>query len=278
VALSSVLSVWAPTAGMVDVEVNGQPAPMAPLPGRPGWWAAAPVPAGTDYAFRLDGGEPHPDPRSPRQPYGPHGASRTYDHAAHRWGDAGWRGAPVSGAVIYELHVGTFTTEGTLDAAIGRLDYLTELGVTVVELMPLAAFPGEHGWGYDGIGLWAVHEPYGGPDALKRFVNACHGRGLAVFLDVVYNHVGPGNRLGDFGPYFTGAYTTPWGPAVNLDQPGSDEVRSFIVGNALMWLRDYHLDGLRLDAVHAFADRRAVHLLEQLAVAVDALSAACTHW
>jgi maltooligosyltrehalose trehalohydrolase len=248
---------------------------MAPLPGRPGWWAAAaPVPAGTDYAFRLDGGDPRPDPRSPRQPYGPHGASRTYDHAAFSWGDAGWRGVPVSGAVIYELHVGTFTTEGTLDAAIGRLDYLAALGVTVVELMPLAAFPGEHGWGYDGIGLWAVHEPYGGPDALKRFVDACHGRGLAVFLDVVYNHVGPGNHLGEFGPYFTDAYTTPWGPAVNLDQPGSDEVCSFIVGNALMWLRDYHLDGLRLDAVHAFADRRAVHLLEQLAVAVDALSAA----
>ena len=176
--------------------------------------------------------------------------------------------------MIYELHVGTFTPEGTLDAAIGRLDHLTALGVTVVELMPLAAFPGEHGWGYDGIGLWAVHEPYGGPDALKRFVDACHGRGLAVFLDVVYNHVGPGNRLASFGPYFTAAHTTPWGPAVNLDQPGSDEVRSFIVGNALMWLRDYHLDGLRLDAVHAFEDQRAVHLLEELAVAVDALAAA----
>jgi len=275
VTVRSVLNVWAPKAGQVDAEVNGQPAPMAPLPGRPGWWAAAvPVPAGTDYAFRLDGGDPYPDPRSPRQPYGPDGASRTYDHTAYRWGDAAWRGAPVSGAVIYELHIGTFTPEGTLDAAIGRLDYLATLGVTVVELMPVASFPGEHGWGYDGIGLWAVHEPYGGPDALKRFVDACHGRGLAVFLDVVYNHVGPGNKLGSFGPYFTDTYTTPWGPAVNLDQPGSDEVRDFIVGNALMWLRDYHLDGLRLDAVHALQDHRATHLLEQLAVAVDALSAA----
>ncbi len=273
--MSSVLSVWAPAADRVDVEVNDRAAPMVPVPGRAGWWAtAAPVPAGTDYAFRLDGGDPHPDPRSPRQPYGPHGVSRTYDHAAFSWGDAQWRGAPVNGAVIYELHVGTFTAEGTLDAATGRLDHLTELGVTVVELMPLAAFPGAHGWGYDGTGLWAVHEPYGGPDALKRFVDACHGRGLAVFLDVVYNHVGPGNRLGSFGPYFTDVYTTPWGPAVNLDQPGSDEVRDFIIGNALMWLRDYHIDGLRLDAVHALADRRAVHLLEQLAVAVDALSAA----
>jgi maltooligosyltrehalose trehalohydrolase len=227
-----------------------------------------------DYAFRLDGGEPLADPRSPRQPSGPEGASRTYDHGAFTWTDTRWHGVPVGGAVIYELHVGTFTAEGTLDAAIDRLDHLAALGVTLIELMPVASFPGEHGWGYDGIGLWAVHEPYGGPDALKRFVDACHGRGLAVVLDVVYNHVGPGNPLASFGPYFTDVYATPWGPAVNLDQPWSDEVRSFIVGNALMWLRDYHVDGLRLDAVHAFADNRAVHLLEELAVAVDGLAAA----
>jgi maltooligosyltrehalose trehalohydrolase len=270
-----VLSVWAPAAARVDVEVAGQAAPMSPLPGRPGWWAAdADAPPGTDYAFRLDGGAPLADPRSPRQPYGPDGASRTYDHGAFAWTDDRWRGAPVGGAVIYELHVGTFTREGTLDAALGRLDHLLSLGVTVVELMPVAAFPGEQGWGYDGIGLWAVHEPYGGPDALKRFVDACHGRGLAVYLDVVYNHVGPGNRLASFGPYFTDVYATPWGPAVNLDQAGSDEVRSFIVGNALTWLRDYHLDGLRLDAVHALQDHRALHILEELAVAVDGLAAA----
>jgi maltooligosyltrehalose trehalohydrolase len=270
----TVFTVWAPNAGRVGIEAAGQSSPMSALAGRPGWWTAElDAPAGTDYAFRLDGGAPLADPRSPRQPYGPDGASRTYDHAAFAWADDLWRGAPVGGAVIYELHIGTFTAEGTLDAAIGRLDHLVSLGVTVVELMPVAAFPGEHGWGYDGIGLWAVHEPYGGPDALKRFVDACHGRGLAVFLDVVYNHVGPGNRLASFGPYFTDVYTTPWGPAVNLDQAGSDEVRSFIVGNALMWLRDYHLDGLRLDAVHAFQDNRAVHLLEELAVAVDGLAA-----
>jgi malto-oligosyltrehalose trehalohydrolase len=268
-------TVWAPDAGRVDVEVAGRAVPMSPLGGRPGWWTAdADADAGTDYAFRLDGGEPLADPRSPRQPYGPDGASRTYDHGAFGWTDDHWRGEPVGGAVIYELHVGTFTPAGTLDAAIGRLDYLVSLGVTVVELMPVAAFPGEHGWGYDGIGLWAVHEPYGGPDALKRFVDACHGRGLAVFLDVVYNHVGPGNKLASFGPYFTDVYTTPWGPAVNLDQAWSDEVRSFIVDNALMWLRDYHFDGLRLDAVHAFQDHRAVHILEELAVAVDGLATA----
>ncbi|HEX3712349.1 MAG TPA: malto-oligosyltrehalose trehalohydrolase [Trebonia sp.] len=266
---------WAPAASRVDAEVAGQPVPMSPAAGRPGWWTAeAAAPAGTRYAFRLDGGEPLADPRSPRQPDGPQGASQTYDHDAFAWSDAGWRGTPAAGAVIYELHIGTFTPEGTLDAAIERIDHLVALGVTVVELMPVAAFPGDHGWGYDGIGLWAVHEPYGGPDALKRFVDACHQRGLAVFLDVVYNHVGPGNQLASFGPYFTDVYATPWGPAVNLDQQGSDEVRAFIVGNALMWLRDYHLDGLRLDAVHAFQDHRAVHILEELGVAADTFATA----
>ncbi|HEY6495483.1 MAG TPA: alpha-amylase family glycosyl hydrolase, partial [Trebonia sp.] len=268
-------SVWAPQASRVDIELAGRPRPMSPAAGRPGWWTAeAPAPDGTDYAFVLDGGAPLADPRSPRQPYGPDGASRTYDHDAFAWTDDRWRGVPAGGEVIYELHIGTFTPEGTLDAAVGRLDHLLSLGITVVELMPVAAFPGERGWGYDGIGLWAVHESYGGPDALKRFVDACHGRGLGVFLDVVYNHVGPGNKLASFGPYFTDVYTTPWGPAVNLDQSWSDEVRSFIIGNALMWLRDYHLDGLRLDAVHALVDTRALNILEELAVAVDAFAAA----
>jgi malto-oligosyltrehalose trehalohydrolase len=202
-----------------------------------------------------------------------HGPSRRYDHGRFAWTDAGWRGIPLPGAVIYELHVGTFTPAGTFDAAIERLDYLAGLGVDAVELMPVAAFPGQHGWGYDGIALWAVHEPYGGPDGLKRLVDACHARGLAVLLDVVYNHVGIGNRLADFGPYFTDAHSTPWGPAVNLDQAGSDEVRAFVIGNALMWLRDYHIDGLRLDAVHALADHRALPLLEELAAEVDAQAA-----
>jgi maltooligosyltrehalose trehalohydrolase len=267
-------SVWAPAADRVDLEVAGQTQPMTRAAGRAGWWTAeAGAAPGTRYAFRLNGSEPLADPRSLRQPDGPQGASQTYDHDAFQWTDGHWRGTPIGGEVIYELHIGTFTPEGTLDAALGRLDHLLALGVTVIELMPVAAYPGEHGWGYDGIGLWAVHEPYGGPDALKRFVDACHRRGLAVFLDVVYNHVGPGNQLADFGPYFTDVYSTPWGPAVNLDQAGSDEVRSFITGNALMWLRDYHCDGLRLDAVHAFQDHRAVHLLEELSAAVDELAA-----
>ena len=270
----TVFRVWAPEAARVEVDISGQRYPMAPAAG-PGWRAADVAAAGdgTDYGFCLDGGDPLPDPRSPRQPFGVQGASRTYDQSAFAWTDRGWRGGPLHGSVIYELHVGTFTPEGTLDAAIERLGHLGGLGVDTVELMPVAAFPGEHGWGYDGIHLWAVHEPYGGPDALKRFVDACHARRLAVVLDVVYNHVGIGNQLGAFGPYFTEAHVTPWGPAVNLDQPGSDEVRAFLIENALMWLRDYHLDGLRLDAVHAFEDHRAMNFLEQLTAEVQALAA-----
>ncbi len=270
-------SVWAPAAARAEVEVAGQRYPMntGGAGAASGWWSAD-VPgaaAGIDYGFRLDDGALLPDPRSPRQPAGINGPSRTYDHTAFTWSDRSWRGGPLHGSVIYELHVGTFTPEGTFDAAVGRLDHLRRLGVHTVELMPVAAFPGRHGWGYDGINLWAVHEPYGGPDGLKRFVDACHARGLAVILDVVYNHVGVGNRLGDFGPYFTIAHVTPWGPAVNLDQPGSDEVRAFLIGNALMWLRDYHLDGLRLDAVHALEDHRALNFLEELAAQVLALAA-----
>ncbi|HEY1622895.1 MAG TPA: malto-oligosyltrehalose trehalohydrolase [Streptosporangiaceae bacterium] len=258
--------VWAPAAATVEVETNGRRQPMT----RAGeWWHADA--GGTDYAFRIDGGDPLPDPRSLRQPTGVTGPSRVYDHDEFRWTDDGWPGSTVYGSVIYELHIGTFTADGTFDAAIAKLGYLAGLGVTAVELMPVATFPGQHGWGYDGINLWAVHEPYGGPDGLKRFVDAAHAHGLAVVLDVVYNHVGIGNRLADFGPYFTSAHTTPWGPAVNLDQRGSDEVRAFLIGNALMWLREFHIDGLRLDAVHAMQDDRALPFLEELANAARGL-------
>jgi len=272
--------VWAPAVGRAEVEVEGQRYPMSreagpPYRDWPGWWSAeAPgAAAGTDYGFRLDDGELLPDPRSLRQPFGIRGLSRTYDHSAFGWTDRRWRGGPLHGSVLYELHVGTFTPEGTFEAAIGRLDHLRDLGVHTVELMPVATFPGRRGWGYDGVNLWAVYEPYGGPDGLKRFVDACHARGLAVLLDVVYNHIGAGNQLNAFGPYLTDAHVTPWGPAVNLDQPGSDEVRAFLIGNALMWLRDFHLDGLRLDAVHALEDHRALHFLEELAAEVQALAA-----
>ena len=269
------LEVWAPYADTVDAEVGDDRLPMEQSP-RPGWWHVVVPDAGhgNDYAFRINGGEPRPDPRSKWQPLGVHGPSRLYDHARFDWTDDEWRGVPLAGAVLYELHVGTFTTEGTFDAAIERLDHLVDLGIDAVEVLPVASYDGPHGWGYDGVALYAVHEPYGGPDAFKRFVDACHARNLGVVLDCVYNHLGPsGNYLGEFGPYFTDAYQTPWGAALNYSREFSDEVRRWVFDNALMWLRDFHVDGLRLDAVHEIIDTRATHLLEELVTEVDALAA-----
>jgi maltooligosyltrehalose trehalohydrolase len=268
-------SVWAPQARELAVMTvsPAQQHPMRPEPG--GWWTADLPDAGhgTDYAFAVDGGDPLPDPRSLWQPNGVNGASRVYDHARHTWGDPHWRGLALPGAVLYELHVGTFTAEGTFDAAIARLDHLAELGIDAVELLPCNGYDGRHGWGYDGVDLYAVHQPYGGPDGLKRFVDACHQRGIGVVMDVVYNHLGPaGNHLARFGPYFTDTHATPWGTAVNLDDAYSDEVRRFLIDNALMWLRDYRCDGLRLDAIHELRDDRAIHFLEQLAVEAEALA------
>jgi len=230
---------------------------------------------GADYGFLIDEDpKVYPDPRSQWQPDGVHARSRLYNQNAFRWDDAGFAPAPLDRAIIYELHIGTFTQEGTLDSAIERFDQLVDLGVTHIELMPVASFSGGYGWGYDGVALFSVHEPYGGPDALKRLVNAAHQKGLAVLLDVVYNHFGPvGNYTGKFGPYLTDAHQTPWGGAVNLEGPGSNQVRRFFCDNALMWAQDYHLDGLRLDAVHAFVDRSAIHFLEQLSAEVEALGA-----
>jgi maltooligosyltrehalose trehalohydrolase len=266
------IAVWAPRASRVELAIGDR---LHPMTRTEGWWSAPiDLPAGTDYGFVLDGAAPLPDPRSPFQPHGVHGRSRAVDHGAYRWRDGGFQPRPLAEAVMYEMHVGTFSPEGTFDGAIERLDHLTDLGVTHVEVMPVAQFPGVRGWGYDGVDLYAVHHGYGGPEGLKRFVDACHRRGLAVLLDVVYNHLGPnGNYLERFGPYFTDRYRTPWGAAVNLDGPGSDEVRRYICDSALMWLRDYHVDGLRLDAVHALIDTSAVHLLEQLAGEVADLSA-----
>ena len=258
--------VWAPAARKVEVDAAGRCVGMK-LVGDSGWHQAEVSGAGpgTDYRFLLDGSEALPDPRSPWQPEGMDGPSRLVDHGEFPWTDDGWQGAHLASSVLYELHVGTFTPEGTFEAAIAKLDHLVDLGVGAVELMPVAEFPGRRGWGYDGVCLYAPHHAYGGPDGLKRLVDACHRRGIGVILDVVYNHVAPGGeRMGRFGPYFGGA-VTPWGPAFNLDGPGSDEVRAFLVDNALGWLEHYHCDGLRLDAVDAMVDTSAVHLLEQLA-------------
>ena len=264
--------VWAPRAARVDLLLGDERLPM----GRDGehFTVEVDAPDGTGYAFSLDGGDPLPDPRGLRMPDGPHGRSALYDPAAFTWSDDAWAGLPLEGAVVYELHVGTFTPEGTLDAAAGRLDHLVDLGVTVVELMPVSPFPGRHGWGYDGVAPYAVHEPYGGPEALQRFVDTAHARGLAVCLDVVYNHLGPdGNMLGSFGPYLTDTHATPWGDAINLDAPGSDEVRRWVVDNVRQWLEDFHLDGLRLDAVHELRDGRATHVLEEMSREADAVAA-----
>ena len=246
-------------------------------PDRQGCWHAEVSDAGpgSDYGFLIDDDEKlYPDPQSRWQPDGVHGPSRVYNQNAFAWDDSSFQAQPLSSALIYELHIGTFTPEGTLDAAIGKLSYLADLGITHVELMPVASFAGNHGWGYDGVALFAVHQPYGGPDALKRFVNAAHKHALAVLLDVVYNHFGPvGNYTGKFGPYLIEAHHTPWGGAVNLEGSWSHQVRRFFCDNALMWLRDFHLDGLRLDAVHAFVDRSAIHFIEQLSTEVAALEA-----
>jgi maltooligosyltrehalose trehalohydrolase len=262
------LRVWAPIAERVEVEIGGERRPMIADAG--GWWSAAvPADPGAEYAYVVDGSSLLPDPRSPSQPRGVDGPSQIVDHDAFAWSDAGWQPGPLGDAVLYELHVGTFTPGGTFDSASERLDHLVELGVTHVELMPVQEFAGERGWGYDGVDLYAPHHAYGGPAGLKRFVDACHRRGLAAVLDVVYNHFGPaGNFLPRFGPYLTSRYATPWGPAVNLDGAESDEVRRFLCDNARMWLRDYHFDGLRLDAVHAIHDSSALHFLEQLALEV----------
>ena len=266
--------VWAPEAARVRLRLPGV-ADHEMRSGPDGWWRAE-VPGagpGTDYAFLLDDDERAlPDPRSPWQPQGVHGPSRLYDHRAFGWTDQGWTGRQLPGSILYELHVGTFTPEGTFDAAIGRLDHLVELGVDMIELLPVNAFNGEHNWGYDGVCWYAPHQPYGGPDGLKRLVDAAHAKGLGVILDVVYNHFGPSGAYAPmFAPYLS-EQSNPWGRTVNLDGPHSDGVRRYIIDSVLMWLRDYHVDGLRLDAVHAMPDSRATHLLEQMAVEVEALA------
>lgn len=266
--------VWAPDTHRVRIRIDGNDHHLEPAGG--GWWRIDLPEAGpgADYSYLLDDNEtPRPDPRSRWQPDGVHGPSRVYDDTAFAWSDENWTGKQLPGSVLYEMHIGTFTPDGTFDSAIERLDHLVSLGIDLVEVLPVNGFNGVHNWGYDGVCWYAVHEPYGGPDGLKRFVNACHVRGLGVILDVVYNHLGPsGAYIPEFGPYLKQGRNT-WGQLINLDGPGSDEVRRYIIDNALMWLREFHIDGLRLDAVHALADTRAIHVLEELATETDALSA-----
>ena len=274
--------VWAPQARRIDVAVvdTGERAALGEEP--EGWFSAVvPCGPGARYRYVLDGTAERPDPASRFQPEGVHGPSAVVRLRDHEWRDTGFTPVPLCDAVLYELHVGTFTPDGTFAAAVEELDDLASLGVTAVEVMPVAQFPGTRNWGYDGVFPFAVQNTYGGPTAFQHFVDECHRRGLAVILDVVYNHLGPeGNVLPEFAPYLTDRYRTPWGPAVNLDGPGSDGVRDYLSANALQWFEDFHVDGLRLDAVHELIDRSARPFLAELAVAVQdhAETTGRAHW
>jgi maltooligosyltrehalose trehalohydrolase len=264
--------VWAPKVRSVSLRMVGEPDDLLMNPEPKGYFTTFLVNGkeGTRYYYVLDGDRARPDPASRFQPEGVHGPSGVIDPALFQWEDQDWKGIPLEEMVLYEIHTGTFTPDGTFEAIIPCLDYLkNELGITAIELMPVAQFPGERNWGYDGTYLYAPQNSYGGPHGLKSFINACHKNGIAVILDVVYNHLGPeGNYLSDFGPYFTDRYKAPWGSAINFDGPESDEVRQFIVNNALYWVTEYHMDGLRVDAIHGIFDFSARHILYDLREAV----------
>jgi maltooligosyltrehalose trehalohydrolase len=264
--------VWAPKSSFVSLIVTGESREILLGPQEKGYFTAVvkDLGPGTRYLYLLDAGQPRPDPVSRFQPEGVHGPSEVIDPGEFKWDDQDWKGIPLGEMILYEIHTGTFTSDGTFEAIIPFLDYLrNELGITTIELMPVGQFPGERNWGYDGTYLYAPQNSYGGPDGLKSLVNACHRIGLAVVLDVVYNHLGPeGNYLGAYGPYFTDRYKTPWGPAVNFDGSESDEVRNFIIDNALYWVTEYHMDGLRIDAVHGIFDFSARHILVDIREAV----------
>jgi len=269
-------TVWAPSLQEVAVQIVAPKQHLLPMhKDASGYWKAiaSDIEPGALYFYKLEGTTDRPDPASKFQPQGVHGPSQVVDLSKVSWTDTAWAGIPLEEMIVYELHVGTFTPEGTFEAIIPQLDALRELGINAIEIMPIAQFPGERNWGYDGAYLYAVQNSYGGPEGFEKLVNACHQHGLAVILDVVYNHFGPeGNYISDFGPYFTQTYKTPWGSAVNFDDARSDGVRNFFIENILYWLRDYHVDALRLDAIHAIYDLGAKHFLQELGESVAALS------
>jgi maltooligosyltrehalose trehalohydrolase len=280
--------VWAPQRMSVEIRFvgGGRPPVAAKHPGGKreyfqmkqddnGYWTALveDIFPGARYFYRLDNERERPDPASHFQPDGVHGPSQIIDHGSFKWTDKNWKGIPLREMIMYELHAGAFTKEGTFDAIVPVLDYLNDLGVNAIEIMPVVQFTGERNWGYDGTYPFAVQNSYGGPDGLKRLVNACHKNGTAVILDVVYNHLGPeGNYLWDFAPYFTDKYRTPWGQAINFDDAYSNDVRNYFIENALHWFRHYHIDALRLDAVHGITDMSAVPFLQELACRVEEFS------
>lgn len=279
----TLLNVWAPLAKQVSLHTEGSTESEALQPAGQGYWTITThkLQEGSRYKLSVDGGQPFPDPASRSQPEGVHGASQVVALDRFNWQDGRWQNLPLEAYIIYELHTGTFSEDGGFAGIRAKLPYLKSLGVNAIEIMPVAQFPGGCNWGYDGVFPYAVQNTYGGPEGLKQLVQACHDAGIAVILDVVYNHMGPeGNYLGIFGPYFTDKYKTPWGNALNFDDAYCDGVRDYFVENALMWFRDFHIDALRLDAVHAIKDFSALHLLQQIRQATDALMAATgkTHY
>ncbi|MER3447164.1 MAG: malto-oligosyltrehalose trehalohydrolase [Candidatus Dadabacteria bacterium] len=270
--------VWAPFLNKVELKIIppiGAPLHIPMERDDNGYWKSVVegIPPGTLYFYRLEEERERPDPASYFQPQGVHGPSQVVDHRSFNWSDDGWTGITLSKMIIYEIHVGTFTTEGKFVSIIPRLDELLDLGVNAIEIMPVAQFPGERNWGYDGVCLFAVQNSYSGPEGLKTLVNECHKKGMAVVLDVVYNHFGPeGNYLSEFGPYFTDKYKTPWGRAINFDESYSDDVRNFFIENALYWFKNYHIDTLRLDAIHTIFDMSAKPFLEELSERVEGFS------
>ncbi|CAM4132916.1 malto-oligosyltrehalose trehalohydrolase [Gillisia limnaea] len=266
-------TVWAPLKNKVEVIFKDRPS-VALTKDRLGYWEkeVSGIPEGSYYKFRLDEKEDFPDPASRYQPLGVHSWSSILNQNLFSWNDNSWKGIPLAQMIIYELHIGTFTSEGTFEAVIGKLDHLLDLGINCIEILPISQFPGDRNWGYDGVYPFAAQESYGGPEGLKKMIDACHQKGVAVILDAVYNHMGPeGNYLSQFGPYFTDKYQTPWGAALNFDDKYSDAVRNFFLENARMWLEEFHFDGLRLDAIHEIIDRGAKHLLKELSQEVDEL-------
>ena len=268
-------TVWAPLVEQIDLEIIYPHRKTIPMEScESGYWRAVDtLPPETRYLYKINADASRPDPASHFQPQGVHGPSQVVDHQQFSWEDERFKGIESAEMIIYELHVGTFTPDGTFEAIIPRLDDLEKLGINSIELMPIAQFPGERNWGYDGVYPFAVQSSYGGPEGLKRLVNACHSRKIAVVLDVVYNHLGPeGNYLGEFGPYFTDKYRTPWGKAINFDGAYSNGVRNYFIENALYWFDRYHIDALRLDAIHGIFDMGAKHVLQELAESVEAFS------
>ena len=260
--------VWAPRVSKIRLEIGGDCGIFPMEAEEKGYYTAwvQGLRPGARYSYLLEENRRRPDPASRFQPDGVNGPSETIDPGAFAWEDGSWKGVSPKELILYELHTGTFTPNGTFEAVIPWIDYLkSELGATAIQVMPVAQFPGSRNWGYDGVFPYAPQNSYGGPRRFKELINACHEKGLAVILDVVYNHLGPeGNYLSEFGPYFTDRYKTPWGSAVNFDGPESDEVRRFFIENALYWVTEYHVDGLRLDAIHGMFDFSAHHFLAEL--------------